>query len=556
MVGDDQALASDLDRLSAAVAAVVPTTCAQTRWQALAPLLVALAIGLALGGLGLWVALAITHSLAQPPVLASSNSSSAGGVLDNSLYLSSLISLMLYLFAGVIGGSVTGRASGGVWAATLGQAIGSILGGACLSVAVYAGGTHIPGNPPTVQGQGANTTIFLEILAFPIGLALSALLGWLGGSVGVGSRALLRLAVTPPRATRRQSHTGTILIARRPEDAAVVATMHGELAKFFGARAVRDSDEIGRGADPRSVAVATLTHTAALVVPVGPRWLENPDGGDSSRLDYPADPIRSWLEAAQETGTPISPAYLEDAIPPTTHRIPPSIREFALLNGTRVRAGSDFIGDMARLRAAILYTTRLQASPVRRMTRRLVSVILWIACVIVGFAAVAISGNAFSSFVRSTLDAPASELAPGDAVTQFMTYFLFFVLIHSVVYFGAGAILGRWSGRLGGGISSALVISLLGSLFTTILFLVVGIDHKALFSPDSPPPQGGVQVTVVALSFILFIGMIPSALTGGAALGWLGAAVGRARHARAERRALNRELRQGVAFYAGVSRVE
>src|SRR4051794_38595226 len=120
--------------------------------------------------------------------------------------------------------------------------------------------------------------------------------------------------------------------------------------RVFGSRyrIFRDIDSVHLGMDFRKELGEAIACCHALLVVIGPRWLDpgKPPGG--RRIDDPKDFVRIEIEAALARDIPIVPVLVEDAELPAAEQLPESIRELTYRQSIAVRHDPDFLGDMGR----------------------------------------------------------------------------------------------------------------------------------------------------------------------------------------------------------------
>jgi hypothetical protein len=111
-----------------------------------------------------------------------------------------------------------------------------------------------------------------------------------------------------------------------------------------------DVENLPEGADIRVVIEQALHRSAALVVLIGPAWV---DGSATSQLIDPDDYVRLELEIALQRGVPLVPVLVDGASMPTASSLPGTLLALERINAVSVDA-SRFETDRARLERAIL----------------------------------------------------------------------------------------------------------------------------------------------------------------------------------------------------------
>src|SRR4051794_34002512 len=120
-----------------------------------------------------------------------------------------------------------------------------------------------------------------------------------------------------------------VFICYRPADLEDVERLHDGLAAVFG------YDPVIR--DPEAVAIPfarrrgaylhnCLRAASAVLVVVGPGWLEARDERGRRRLRQADDPVRLAIEAAQSLGIPLVPVVVGGAKLPDPEGLPRSLR--------------------------------------------------------------------------------------------------------------------------------------------------------------------------------------------------------------------------------------
>ncbi|HEX9039357.1 MAG TPA: TIR domain-containing protein [Ktedonobacterales bacterium] len=361
----------------------------------------------------------------------------------------------------------TGRAFWLSWRATLAAC-------AALTLTVFARGATLYANL-----SSAGQDVYYRGTALGA-LAASALIAVGPGMVTalVGAALVSFLRRRRDRAGLLSSGPSAIQVLRHSDDARVAAGITTGLVAAFGRQALPRSRYRLQDLTPRPTVVDRITtlvtqrvlplagrrtlvadveraseidarlltralrRSAAVLVLVGPEW--SPGGSALSALADPKYQLRTQVEAALAVGCPVIPVLLTDATMPAPDLLPPSMREFAMLNAAWVRAAPDFAGDMRRLVRVIERVTRLRTvQPIRES-------IFWVdggglltALLLVGldlFVARAVLG-AFARYTQTGLLATGGALIAAD------------LLICGI----AGGVVTSWNGKRGQGALAAIL---------------------------------------------------------------------------------------------------
>jgi hypothetical protein len=123
----------------------------------------------------------------------------------------------------------------------------------------------------------------------------------------------------------------SIFISYRREDSqSATGRLAADLARQFGtAQVFRDLEAIAAGDDFRTALTGALNEAEAVLVIIGPHWLELRAGDGTPRLAQAEDYVRWEIEAALARNLPIIPVLIEGASMPAAESLPASIRELA-----------------------------------------------------------------------------------------------------------------------------------------------------------------------------------------------------------------------------------
>jgi hypothetical protein len=146
----------------------------------------------------------------------------------------------------------------------------------------------------------------------------------------------------------------TVFISyRRSDSSGWVGRLYDRLESAFGAEAVfYDIDSIGAGQDFGAAVEARLSACNAVLVVIGPTWLEARGRDGSRRLDQPGDHVLKEIELALKRNVVVIPVLVGGAEMPPAKRLPASIAALAKRNAVRI-SDTSFRADMERLVGSI-----------------------------------------------------------------------------------------------------------------------------------------------------------------------------------------------------------
>lgn len=139
---------------------------------------------------------------------------------------------------------------------------------------------------------------------------------------------------------------------RRDDSAGFAGRLTDALEQRLGAGSVfRDVDDIRPGDDFEAVIERGLQQVQAVLVVIGPGWLEAAADG-RRRLDQPDDFVRREVESALASGKPVVPILVGGASMPDAAALPPALR--GLANRQALAMGdASWAADLARLQAVL-----------------------------------------------------------------------------------------------------------------------------------------------------------------------------------------------------------
>ena len=139
---------------------------------------------------------------------------------------------------------------------------------------------------------------------------------------------------------------------RRDDSAGFAGRLTDALERRFGADSVfRDVDDIAAGADFGVVIEDALQQVHAVLVVIGPRWLDARDER-GRRLDDPGDYVRREVELALASGKPLIPVLVGGAMMPAAEALPSTLRGMTNRNALTL-GDAGWREDLARLEAVL-----------------------------------------------------------------------------------------------------------------------------------------------------------------------------------------------------------
>lgn len=127
---------------------------------------------------------------------------------------------------------------------------------------------------------------------------------------------------------------------RRGDSQWVAGRLADTLGDYFGDKRVfRDVEGIAGGADFGEVIRHTLGSADAVVVLIGPDWLDARDGAGRRRLDEADDWVAREVAAALEAAVPVYPVLVEGTPMPRADELPESLRALTRFNAISISDG-------------------------------------------------------------------------------------------------------------------------------------------------------------------------------------------------------------------------
>src|SRR5262249_19808776 len=144
---------------------------------------------------------------------------------------------------------------------------------------------------------------------------------------------------------------------RRGDDPGNTGRLFDRLQETFAPEQLFiDVDNIPPGLDFIRVLEEQVSQCDALLVVIGPRWLDAADPQGKRRLDSPDDFVRIEIESALNQGKRVIPVLVGDARMPTADELPETMRPLARRNAVRLtheRFRADTQGLVKALQQAI-----------------------------------------------------------------------------------------------------------------------------------------------------------------------------------------------------------
>lgn len=150
---------------------------------------------------------------------------------------------------------------------------------------------------------------------------------------------------------------------RRGDGRADARSIYQHLERRFGSRRLfMDVDTIRKGTDFRTVLDQALSRSGAMLVVIGPGWLEACDQAGRRRLEDPADFVRYEVAAGLRMKIPVVPVLVNGARMPTAHQLPDDIADLVFRQASVV-THENFPQDMQGLERDIAALVGAPARP-------------------------------------------------------------------------------------------------------------------------------------------------------------------------------------------------
>ena len=143
-----------------------------------------------------------------------------------------------------------------------------------------------------------------------------------------------------------------VISYRREDSAGFAGRLTDALEQRLGTGSVfRDVDDIRPGEDFEAVIERGLRQVQAVLVVIGPGWLDAAADG-RRRLDQADDFVRREVESALASGKPVVPILVGGASMPDAAALPPALRGLANRQAL-VMGDASWAADLARLQAVL-----------------------------------------------------------------------------------------------------------------------------------------------------------------------------------------------------------
>jgi TIR domain len=131
---------------------------------------------------------------------------------------------------------------------------------------------------------------------------------------------------------------GKIFISYRRDDVwGIAGRLMDSLSEYFGdGRVFRDIENIQGGANFESVLSETIGLADAMIVLIGPNWLNITNEAGQRRLDDPNDWVLHEISVALQQKLPVIPVLIEDTPMPRRHELPDSLKPLVRHNAVTI----------------------------------------------------------------------------------------------------------------------------------------------------------------------------------------------------------------------------
>jgi hypothetical protein len=120
--------------------------------------------------------------------------------------------------------------------------------------------------------------------------------------------------------------SGIFICYRREDDGHAAGRLHDSLGQRFPKDQIfLDVDNIEPGQTFVSAIQERVAASDAMIVVIGPRWLDSKDSNGQRRLDNPKDFVRLEIEEALKRNIRVIPVLFDVAVMPQAEAMPPSI---------------------------------------------------------------------------------------------------------------------------------------------------------------------------------------------------------------------------------------
>lgn len=317
-----------------------------------------------------------------------------------------------------------------------------------------------------------------------------------------------------------------LLVYRQTDDSRTVQSIGriaDRLRKRFGSEAIVDGARIMQpGIDMAQTIERAMPRLSAVLVPIGPRWLEGTNGPNNQRpLDNPYDAVRLQVEAALRYRIPIIPLLVGNDTKLPTMQLIPSLAPMLGYASLPVRDDPDFNADMVNVLSALDRWAKPlpPTAPTKsRGTATVVGLIVGIALFI---------GEIITTTALSAVNSAAgsSTSTPGDSSAFISGLVVMFVVILGA-YFLAGIIAARRTGLARTGTGAGIIAGAVSGGIVALCSGILLILSELSYQPSSEF-LSGLGLAIGALATIASLIWLVINLGLGAALGAIGGTLGR-----------------------------
>ena len=144
--------------------------------------------------------------------------------------------------------------------------------------------------------------------------------------------------------------SGIFISYRRQDSEWVSGLIYDRLAAHFGPEAIfTDIDSIPLGENFKTYIDEQVGKCDIFLAIIGEQWLNVTDDDNRLRLEQSEDFVRLEIESALKRKIPVIPILVGDTEMPPQDRLPKSLSELALRNGTMIRPKPTLDSDVERL---------------------------------------------------------------------------------------------------------------------------------------------------------------------------------------------------------------
>jgi hypothetical protein len=139
---------------------------------------------------------------------------------------------------------------------------------------------------------------------------------------------------------------------RRDETGAIVGHLQERLQRRF-ANVFLDTQSLDLGADFKKTIEEHIAGCGALIVVIGPKWIDMTTASGTRRLDDPQDMVRREIIAGLDANVPIIPLLHDTDRMPAAAQLPEPLQPLTAINAGKLRNNPDFETDKDRVLLAL-----------------------------------------------------------------------------------------------------------------------------------------------------------------------------------------------------------